>query len=61
MANSEQQTLGAVLCQLNDYKEKNRRLLQENTDLRIEIASLRVEKEMLECFLEGSNEHELNK
>lgn len=41
MADNEQQTLGAVLCDLHDTKEVNRRLLRENTDLKLENAKLK--------------------
>ena len=52
MADNEQQTLGAVLCELNDFKEMNRRLLQENTDLKIQLARMTRKVEWYEAFNE---------
>lgn len=50
MADNEQQTLGAVLCELHDAKELNRGLLRENTDLKIQIAKLTRKVEWYEAF-----------
>ena len=50
MANNEHQTLGAVLCDLHETKEANRKLLRENTDLKIQIAKLTRKVEWYEAF-----------
>lgn len=51
MANNEHhQTLGAVLCDLHETKEANRKLLRENTDLKLENAKLKRKVEWYEAF-----------
>ena len=50
MADNEQQSLEAVLLRLYGAKELNKKLLRENTDLKLENAKLKRKVEWYEAF-----------
>lgn len=54
-----EQYLGALLWELYETKERCRKLLKENTDLKIELAKTTVKLEMLEAF-QGKDEQNEN-
>ena len=61
MANESENYLGAVLWELFETKERNRELLKENTNLKIENAKLKVRLEMYQAFADRKKEREQHK